>query len=361
MQQVASEIQTRFDELIKPILEKIKLLKERDQQNEEQIKNLFDQMSELKQLIGNLKPLKIEEDKKIVQQEIKKENHQKRESLKKWYFEINKFSQYVQMQKRLSVHLLLQQQKIQFLQKLRILNLLMFQNLQVKVQQLKRRQHLQRMKKTQISKRDQSKQNQIIIKTIITIIKTKICSLNIITIIISQRNLRNLTITNQMIDKFIKRGKNCQKIANQIKNYYKQLKNKIKKILKKQIIKYHKNKTQNRLILKLLIKKQKIKKIVKKGKQSEVTQHKNEQQAVEQIQQLQQNQNKTQNNCEQKQQQQQQQVVETLTDVPELQNNGTQEAPINQEIQVQEQVTQNQYEINNFQPEKLENQETQVV
>jgi hypothetical protein len=39
-------------------MERIQVLKEKDQSNELQIKNLMDQMNELKTIIGGLKPLK---------------------------------------------------------------------------------------------------------------------------------------------------------------------------------------------------------------------------------------------------------------------------------------------------------------
>ena len=52
-------------------MERIEVLKEKDQSNELQIKNLMDQMNELKTLIGGLKPLKSEEEKSIIYIHIK--------------------------------------------------------------------------------------------------------------------------------------------------------------------------------------------------------------------------------------------------------------------------------------------------
>lgn len=58
MQQISPEVEQAFQELLKPIQERIEVQKERDQQNDLLIKNLYTQMQELKTLITTLKPLK---------------------------------------------------------------------------------------------------------------------------------------------------------------------------------------------------------------------------------------------------------------------------------------------------------------
>lgn len=63
MQQISPEVEQAMQELLKPVLQRVDDLKQKDEQNELQIKQLLEEMNQLKTLVSSLKPIKQEEEK----------------------------------------------------------------------------------------------------------------------------------------------------------------------------------------------------------------------------------------------------------------------------------------------------------